>query len=320
MAKSLAELKKQSQQVLNKIKENQEESYSDKNENIWTPSYDKAKGVGYAKVRFMPAPQGEDFPFVTVYSYGFKGPTGKWYIENALSTLKKKDPCGEMCTRLWNSGIESDKEVARKYKRRTNIYANVLIIDDPMNPDNNGTVKLYRYGPMIQKILDEKMFPQFETDTPLNPFDPWSGATFEIRITTKQVGKDTVPNYEKSFFHEPSAMGDDEMIEEKWALCHSLEAMRAADKFKSYDELKNKLYEVLGASVGSGIATVEGFSEAPAEKPAQQQQRSVQSAPKQQESVAASNESSSDDNPFVDSSSDEPSSSGDSDIDFFNNL
>lgn len=257
---SLAELKKKSQETLGKVKEQQSSGGSVADPDIWTPTYDKEKGVGYAKVRFLPAPEGEDYPFVTLYSHGFKGSNGKWYINNSLSTIKKKDPCGEMNSALWNSGIESDKEVARKYGRRTNIFANVLIIDDPMHPELNGRVMKYRYGPMISKILDERMFPKFESDEPLNPFCPWTGADFEIRIVTKKVGKDTVPNYEKSFFHENSKMGSDEFIEEVWGKCHSLAAIISEDKFKTYDELKNELYQTLGDTVGSGIPVVASFA------------------------------------------------------------
>lgn len=319
MTKSLADLKKQSQAVLAKIKESKSDSYSsNESSNVWTPSYDKEKGIGYAKVRFLPAPQGEDFPYVNVFSHGFKGPTGKWFIENCPSTIKKKSPVGDMNSRLWNSGIESDKDVARKYKRRQNIYANVLIIEDPMNPENNGTVKLYRYGPMIDKILQEKMFPQFETEVPMNPFDPWGGAIFEIRITTKKVGKDTVPNYEKSFFHSPSPMGDDEFIENTWKQCHSLESLRAENQFKSYDELKNKLFEVLGPTVGSGVPTVEGFDELPPQN-SKPENKPANNPP----ANSAPAESANDDKDPVfdaDSSIGNSGSSGDSDMDFFDNL
>ena len=313
---SLASLKAQSQSMLGKIKQQSEQSNqsSDRDENIWTPMFDKEKGFGHAKVRFLPAPDGEDFPYVTTYSHGFKGSSGKWYIENSLSTLKRKDPVGEMNSRLWNSGIESDKQVARAYKRRTNLFANVLIIDDPMRPELNGTVKLYRYGPMIQKILEAAMFPQFETDAPVNPFDPWAGADFEIRIVGKQLNNAVVPNYEKSFFHEPSAMGDDERIEEVWKQCHSLQALLGEDKFKSYDELKGRLYEVLGATIGSGVPVVEGY-EAPVQEAAP--------APVAPVPVAAPVEDNKDDIPWDDDpkpATTNAKSDVDDDIDFFNNL
>lgn len=314
---SLAALKAQSQSMLGKIKQQSEQQSqgSRGDDNIWTPMFDKERGAGYAKVRFLPAPEGEDFPFVTVYSHGFKGPTGKWYIENSLSTNKKKDPVGEMNSRLWNSGIESDKQVARSFKRRTNLYANVLIIDDPMRPELNGTVKLYRYGPMIQKILENAMFPQFETDTPVNPFDPWSGADFEIRMVGKQLNGAVVPNYEKSFFHEPSSLGDDETIEETWKKCNSLQELLGDSNFKSYDELKGRLYEVLGATVGSGVPVVEGY-EAPV------QEAAPVAAPVREVPVAAPVEDKTDDIPWDNDPkpATQSKSDVDDDLDFFNNL
>lgn len=221
-----------------------------------------------------------------------------------------------MNSRLWNSGIESDKQVARSFKRRTNLFANVLIIDDPMRPELNGTVKLYRYGPMIQKILENAMFPQFETDTPVNPFDPWSGADFEIRMVGKQLNGNIVPNYEKSFFHEPSAMGDDETIEETWKKCESLQALLGESNFKSYDELKGRLYEVLGATVGSGIPVVEGY-EAPVQQTAPTpapEQTPVREEPKA--------DTQTDDIPWSEdpAPAKQAKSDIDDDLDFFNNL
>lgn len=271
MAKTLAELKKQSASVVDKLKKQTEETSGgyNKDDRIWTPKFDKATGIGYAVVRFLPAPQGEEYPYVTIYKHAFKGPTGKWFIENCPSTLKKPSPVGQMNNSLWNSGVESDKDVARKHKRKTEIYANVLVINDPIHPENNGTVKLYRFGPMILEVLNKRMFPKFETDVPLNPFCPWEGADFEIRITTKQVGKDLVPNYESSLFHAPKPMGTDAHIEQVWARCHSLAEIIAEKNFKSYDVLKKHLVEVLGKTVGSGIAV--GGDDAHEEQPRQEQ-------------------------------------------------
>jgi hypothetical protein len=323
MAKSLAELKKQSASVLSKIKDNSQskssgsKSYTD--ERIWTPQYDKAKGAGYAKIRFLPAPQGEEFPFVTVYSHAFKGATGKWYIENSLSTIKKQDPVGQMNSALWNSGVESDKEVARKYKRKTSYYANILIVDDPIRPELNGTVKIFKYGPAFHKMLEEKMFPQFESDEPMNPFDPWTGALFEIRIKTIKLGEDMVPNYEKSFFHNQSELGDDDEIEAIWAKCHSLAEFVSDKNFKTYEELQRRLVEVLGHSVGSGIPVVAGDDPVREEKAAPKQKEKP--APKQQKPAE-------DDLPFeVDTkpsakatSKPKADAADDDDLEFFKNL
>jgi hypothetical protein len=217
-------------------------SFSNDNDKLWRPQLDKSSN-GYAVLRFLPAPDGEDLPWVRVFDHGFKGPTGKWYIENSLTTISKADPLGEVNSALWNSGVESDKEVARKQKRRLNYYSNVYIESDPQNPENEGKVFLYRYGKKIFDKLSEAMQPEFDDETPLNPFDLWKGASFKLKI--RQV--EGYWNYDKSSFSEPSQFkaSDDEM-EDIWKQAYSLTEMVAPDKFKSYDELSKKLDDVLG--------------------------------------------------------------------------
>jgi len=217
-------------------------SFSNDNDKLWRPQLDKSSN-GYAVLRFLPAPDGEDLPWVRVFDHGFKGPTGKWFIENSLSTIGQKDPLGEVNSALWNSGVESDKEIARKQKRRLNYYSNVYIESDPQNPENEGKVFLYRYGKKIFDKLSEAMQPEFDDETPLNPFDLWKGASFKLKI--RQV--EGYWNYDKSSFSEPSQFkaSDDEM-EDIWKQAYSLTEMVAPDKFKSYDELSKKLDDVLG--------------------------------------------------------------------------
>jgi hypothetical protein len=190
-----------------------------------------------------PLEEGEDLPWVRVFDHGFKGPSGKWYIENSLSTLGQKDPLGEVNSALWNSGVESDKEIARKQKRRLNYYSNVYIESDPQNPENEGKVFLFRYGKKIFDKLSEAMQPEFDDETPLNPFDLWKGASFKLKI--RQV--EGYWNYDKSSFSEPSQFKDsDDEMEAIWKQTYSLSEMVAPDKFKSYDELSKKLDDVLG--------------------------------------------------------------------------
>jgi len=208
----------------------------------------------------MPAPEGEDLPWVKVFKHAFKGPTGKWYIENSLSTVGKSDCVGSMNSRLWNSGIESDKDVARGMKRKTEYFSNVLVIKDPANPENEGKVFLYKFGPMIFEMVNAKMFPdEIDGDEAINPFDAWTGADFVIKITGKKIGLDLVPNYEKSYFKDASPIDqDDDVIEAHWQKCHSLAAFVDPKNFKTEEELKKKLFEVLGPTVGSGISVLEG--------------------------------------------------------------
>ena len=243
---SFADMKKQRKSTLSSlIKESEKISnpntFGDVDERYWRPELDKS-GNGYSIVRFLPAPNGEDLPWARMWNHGFQGPGG-WYIENSLTTQGKKDPVSEYNSRLWNSGIEANKEVARKQKRRLNYTSNVYIVKDPANPQNEGQVRLYRYGKKIFDKINDLMNPEFEDETPVNPFDLWEGANFKMKIR-KVEG---FSNYDKSEFDTPSALlEDDNKMEEIWNSEHSLKELVSDDKFKSFDELKEKLDRVLG--------------------------------------------------------------------------
>ena len=219
-----------------------QKSYSDPNEGkMWKPTRDKA-GNGFAIIRFLPAPQGEEMPFVRVWDHGFQGPTGLWYIENSLTTINQDDPVSEYNSKLWNSGIDSDKEQARKQKRRLKYVSNILVIKDSANPENEGKVFLYSFGKKIFDKVNDLMNPQFEDETPVNPFDLWQGADFRLKIR-KFEG---YPNYDKSEFDAPSAVSDDDAeLERIWNSQHSLQELIDPKNFKPYAELKAKLYRVL---------------------------------------------------------------------------
>ena len=148
---------------------------------FWKPELDKS-GNGYAVLRFLPAIEGEDMPWVRVWNHAFQGPGGQWYIENSLTTLNKKDPVSEENTRLWNTGIESDKDIARKRKRKLQYYSNILVVSDPKHPEHEGKVFLYKFGKKIFDKITEKMKPQFEDEKACNPFDFWEGAKFKLKI------------------------------------------------------------------------------------------------------------------------------------------
>lgn len=211
----------------------------------WKPTID-GEGNGSAILRFLPAPEGEDFPFIKYFNYSFKGATGRYYNHLALSTIGQKDPVGELNSELWNSS-EDDKSqarmMARAQSRKTNYVSNVLIVRDPGNPANEGKVFLYRYPKTIFGKLDDKMHPKYEDETPMNPFDPWSGANFKLRI--KKVAG--FRNYDDSAFDAPSQIAsDDAAIEAIWKMAYPLQAEISADKFESYDTLKANLREVIG--------------------------------------------------------------------------
>ena len=221
---------------------------------LWKPDLDKT-GNGYAVLRFLPQPANEDLPWVRVWSHAFSGPGG-WYIENSLTTLGKTDPVSEYNTELWNSGNDSDKEIARKQKRILKYFANVIVVSAPKHPENEGTVRLFRFGKKIFDKITEAMNPAFDDEEALNPFDLWKGADFKLKI--RKV--DGFWNYDKSEFASPKALlDDDKELENVWKTQHSLKAFVEPAEFKSYDELKEKLHRVLTGS-GVGKTTAEVYS------------------------------------------------------------
>jgi len=240
----------------------EKQSYVD--ERFWKPELDKT-GNGYAVLRFLPAPDGEDLPWAKVWSHAFQGPTGQWYIENSLTTLNQKDPVSEANTVLWNTGNEADKELARKRKRKLNYYSNVLVVSDPKHPENEGKIKLFKYGKKIFDKLMEAMNPEFEDEKPLNPFDFWSGADFKLKI--RKV--DGYWNYDKSEFDKPNALfdGDDAKLESLWKQEFSLAEFTSATNFKSYDELKERFDRVIaGTKTVGNVADLTDTEPAPVEQ------------------------------------------------------
>ena len=214
-------------------------SYED--DRIWKCERDKS-GNGYAVIRFLPAGQDEDVPWVQMWSHGFKGPGG-WYIENSLTTLGKDDPVSKANTALWNSGIESDKTIARDRKRKLSYYSNILVLEDSANAENEGKVFLFRYGKKIFEKISSVMNPEFKDETPLNPFDFSEGANFKIKI--RQV--DGYANYDKSEFASQSKLGDDVKCEAIWKQQYSLQDLVSVDNFKSYQELEARFNTVIGS-------------------------------------------------------------------------
>ena len=221
---------------------------------FWKPDLDKS-GNGYAVIRFLPQPSGEDLPWCKIWSHAFNGPGG-WYIENSLTTLQKKDPVSEYNTELWNSGVEANKDVARKQKRILKYYSNVLVVSDPKHPENEGKVFLYRFGKKIFDKISEVMNPQFDDESPMNPFDFWEGANFKLKV--RKV--DGFWNYDKSEFEAAAALleGNDTQLEEVYGKLYSLKQFLTEENFKSYDELKEKFNRVVTGSSVTG--TVEKFT------------------------------------------------------------
>ena len=245
-----------------KIANPQSESKSYQDDRFWKLEADKA-GNGTATIRFLPNSNGDDLPWVRIFNHGFQGPTGKWYIENSLTTIGEADPVGELNSRLWNTGNEADKEVARKQKRKLTYIANVLIVSDPKHPENEGQVRLFRFGKKIFDKIMDKARPTFEDETPVNVFDLWEGADFKLR----QRKVEGYANYDQSTFMEPSAVADDE--DELLAVMskvHDLKEFLDPKNFKSYEELSRKLASVLNTegSAGQTAAQLAEDDDAPA--------------------------------------------------------
>ena len=250
---------------------------------FWQPEVDKA-GNGYAVIRFLPSPKGEDLPWVRLFSHGFQGPGG-WYIENSLTTLNEKDPVGEYNTMLWNRGDEAGKEQARKQKRRLNYISNIYIVKDPTHPENEGKVFLYKYGKKIWDKINDQMNPEFEDEDPINPFDLWEGANLKLKIRNVEGYR----NYDKSEFDKVSALSEeDDELEKIWNSQYSLQEFLDRKNFKTYAELQARLNRVLGATAVS--STADEVDEEVFEEPRQVQQ----SAKVQEEDQPLSEESSDD--------------------------
>jgi len=248
---SFADLKKQSSlgsltQKLVKEVEKMNTTTSGDDDRLWKPELDKT-GNGFAVIRFLPAPEGEELPWVKVYSHAFQGPGG-WYIENSLTTIGQKDPVSEHNRELWNTGSEKDKETVRKQKRKLSYYSNIYVVKDPVNPQNEGKVFLFKYGKKIFDKVMAAMQPEFEDETPINPFDFWQGANFKLKI--RKV--DGYWNYDKSEFESPSPLlTDDDALESLWKKQNSLTDIVSPLQFKSYEDLERRLKMVLGQKAPS---------------------------------------------------------------------
>jgi len=232
-------------------------------ERMWKPTVDKA-GNGYAEIRFLPQVDGEDLPWVQYWDHGFKGPSGLWYIEKSLTSIGQDDPVSESNGQLWNSGIESDKSIARERKRRLHYVSNIMVVSDPGNPQNEGKVFMYMYGKKIFDKIMDIMQPSFQDEKPINPFDLWEDTTFKVKM--RQV--EGYRNYDKSEFVRNDVFRDDAHREETYNQVHKLFEFIDPAQYKSYDELKAKLNKVLGVENNPSVQQMSQLGEAtPAPSP-----------------------------------------------------
>ena len=258
---SFADLKKQSsigsltQKLVKEVEKMNTTSGGD-DERLWKPELDKTSN-GFAIIRFLPAPENEDLPWAKMYSHAFQGPGG-WYIENSLTTLGQKDPVSEHNRELWNTGSDKDKETVRKQKRKLSYFSNIYVVKDPVNPHNEGKVFLFKYGKKIFDKVMAAMQPEFEDESPINPFDFWQGANFKLKI--RKV--DGYWNYDKSEFESLAPLlDDDDALEALWKKQYSLTELVSASQFKSYDDLDKRLKNVLGAKGNLRTSAVEEETE-----------------------------------------------------------
>ena len=287
---SFANLKKNRSAAIDKLKNaaekvggGEQKSYGD--DRFWKPAVDKS-GNGYAVIRFLPAAEGEDLPWVRYWDHGFKGPTGRWYIERSLTSIGQPDPVSEGNSILWNSGRDEDKQIARERKRRLHYVTNIYVVSDPANPENEGKVFLYQFGKKIFDKITDIMTPQFQDEEPVNPFDFWEGANFKLKIRNVEGYR----NYDKSEFDSPKPLSsDDDELEGIYNKLHALSEFSDPKSYKSYAELKAKLNQVLGDE-GMHMTTAESISLDETDDTPRM------SAPKTvEETVPASSNSSSDD-------------------------
>jgi hypothetical protein len=263
---SFSDFKKKSknsiEQLAKKLEQDVGTKKNFKDDRFWRPELDKT-GSGYAVIRFLPAGANEDIPWAKTYTHAFKG-KGGWYIENCPTAIEQKCPVCEINNELWNSGIESDKNIARDRKRKLSYISNILVISDPANPQNDGKVFLFKYGKKIFDKIQEAMKPDFQDEKPVNPFDLWGGSNFRMKI--RNVAGYT--NYDKSEFDSPSALfdSDDKKLEALWNKLYPLKEFTDPSNFKSYDELKKKVNTVLGSNIrdtSTDDSTVEDDIEEP---------------------------------------------------------
>lgn len=245
MASNFSSLRSSRKDLLDKLAQEakKEAQKAGADERFWKLTTDAKTKVGHAVIRFMPAPQNEDMPWVRRFSHQFKGLQGQWMFENCPTSVGRQCPVCKENNKLWNSGVEADKNIARDRKRKQKYLTNILVIEDPAHPENNGKVFLYEFGPKINDKVKEQIEPEFPDQEPMNPFDLWEGANFKLRSRDYQGFQ----NYDKSEFDKPSVLfgGDDAKLEEVWLKAYPLRPFVAEKEFKAYEELEKKLTGVL---------------------------------------------------------------------------
>lgn len=220
-----------------------------KDERFWLPTKDDT-GSSNALIRLMPQPDIEQPPTISFFQHGFKE-KGKWFIENCPSTFAEPCPVCEHIQPYWDEDTEEASNYARRYSRTKQFICNILVIKDLIKPDNNGKVKLFKFGIKIYEKIEEKIFPESELDTPVQIFDPWEGVAFKLKLRQKASRN----NYDNSEFADnagPVAPNDEE-LEVIFNQLVDLNEFLARDKFTSYEKMAKKFYRIM--KIDGGAAT-----------------------------------------------------------------
>lgn len=273
MSYDFSKLKKRKFDVQSLVNEAEKAGGNNKkgDERFWKPTVDQ-QGNGYAVIRFLPTKEYLNdpaaVPWVRYWDHGFKGPTGKWYIEKSLTSIGQQDPLGELNSRMWATEDPEQQEIVRQRKRRLHHVANILVVDDQGNPDNNGKVFLYQFGKKIFDKIIDVMSPEFPDEDPIVPFDVFGGANFQLKI--RQVAG--YRNYDKSNFAAPSDLfdGDEKKLEELFDKLYDISEFVDPAKYPSYSELEKKLNDVLGVrkpTLDAATAAAPAMKSAEAKEP-----------------------------------------------------
>ena len=134
---------------------------------------------------------------------------------------------------------------------RSHYVSNIYVVSDPKNPENEGKVFLFKYGKKIFDKITKMMNPDLESEQKVNPFDLWKGANFKL----KMVRQSGFPNYDESTFLTPGPLSEDDAeLEAVWKKEHSLKDITDPKNFKTYEELKRRLDDVMGNTSSAPVA------------------------------------------------------------------
>ncbi len=253
-------------QKLAEMKKKEEESKSFGDSRFWRFTFDKATMKGSAIIRFLPdRPSDDALPYVNYFSHWFNYHDGSQtlvYNQNCITSIGKQCPVCTKNRKYWKSPHPEDEKIARDRKRKSHFVSNILVIKDPANPDNEGKVFLWDFGPQLASYYKRAMFGPDKDDEDFDeekdysselwyPQDFFEGANFLVKSTKKKNSK--FLTYTISKWADPSpifeGLDEDEMeekLDEIFKKVTPLDEWMEPDKFPSEDETRKKLACILG--------------------------------------------------------------------------